>query len=132
MKNKATRKIYRRNGITHMCCKGGYFGLSYAIDASTGATSAVSYALEAETQFKAGDNVQATFTTDSVGHECVEVFLAIAKKKGIRETWYRVDVPRKERVEKDPSEYAQAQKHAADHKKKKAALENAGFTVVAA
>ena len=118
MKNKATRKIYRRNGIIHMCCKGGYFALSHA--------------LEGETQLKAGDNVQATFTTDSVGHECVEIFLSIPKKKGIRETWYRVDVPRKKRVEKDPSEYVQAQKHEADHKKKKAALENAGFTVIAA
>jgi len=115
MKNKATRKIYRRNGITHMCCKGGYFALHGE-----------------ETQLKAGDNVQATFTTDSVGHECVEIFLSIPKKKGIRETWYRVDVPRKKRVEKDPSEFAQAQAREADHQMKKAALKNAGFTVVAA
>ncbi len=118
MKNKATRKIYRRNGITHMCCNGGYFALSNG--------------LGGETSLKAGDVVQATFTTDKVGHECVEVFLAIPKKKGIRETWYRVDVPRKKRVEKDPSEYAQAQVREAEHQMKKAALKKAGFTVVAA
>jgi len=106
MKNKASRKIYRRNGITHMCCKGGYFAMT---------TASGLY----HTQLSAGDNVQATFTTDAVGHECVEIFLPKHKEKGIRETWYRVDVPHKARTAKDSD-------------KQEAKLAECGVTFIAA
>jgi hypothetical protein len=115
MKNKATRKIYRRNGITHMCCKGSYYA-----------------PITGETALKRNDEVQATFATLEDGTDVVHLFLPRHKKKGIRETWNVVVVPRKKRVEKEPSEYAQAQTREAEHQMKKAALKNAGMIVIAA
>ncbi len=78
------RKIYKRQGIVHIC----FAGSLYAPLDSEASKVDRDLPIHVDGEFDAE-------TIEGVERDCIKVFQAVPKKKGVREFWYSVEIPAK-------------------------------------
>jgi hypothetical protein len=98
--NTTPRKVYRRNGITHICFEGQHFA--------------------PETGESAFSLKHPVTRVTVVGATILEVAQSVNRKKAAVETWVAVEVPRKHRAPKADTTTEEFQKASAAGLKKAA------------